>query len=116
MGARGQSKTPGSGRKKGTPNQDARTLQEKARALKVDPFEILLLFAKGDWKRLGYDSKSTTKFTAAGIEFEEDVIQPAMRMKAASDACQYLYSKRKPIEDSGDADPSQDTTYDTEWG
>lgn len=90
------------GRAKGTPNQPTRTLIEKAEELKVDPFEVLLLFAKEDWKALGYDSRSKTSFTSAGIEFEEFIIKPEMRVKAASEACQYIHAKRKAIENTID--------------
>jgi hypothetical protein len=83
---------------KGTPNRQTKTLLERAEAIGVDPFEILLLFAKADWKALGYDSKSTTKWTSSGIEYEEDVITPELRVTAAKEACQYMHPKRKATE------------------
>lgn len=86
------------GRAKGTPNKNSIPLKEKAEELGVDPFEILLLFAKEDWKRLGYDARTKVSFTNAGIEFEEYIIKPEMRMKAAAEACQYIHAKRKAIE------------------
>jgi hypothetical protein len=90
-GHKGESKTPGSGRKKGTPNKDKLPLQQKAEELGVDPFQILLLFAKGD-------------VAALGIE----VITADQRLRAASEACQYLYPKRKAIQVDQDTDPNSD--------
>lgn len=85
------------GRQKGTPNKATQTLRAKARELGADPFEILLLFAKGDWQRLGYTSGTVTHMTKAG-PIEIDLITPGMRLAAASDACQYLEPKRKPVD------------------
>ncbi len=90
------------GRAKGTPNKPTQTLVDKAQELGCDPFEILLRFAKGDWKGLGYEKETETKFTAAGIEFDEHVIKPEMRVKAAAEACQYIHAKRKAIEQTVD--------------
>lgn len=81
------------GRKKGTPNKKTLPLLARAKALKVDPFEILLLFAMGKWKRLGY---------------KENVLTPENRLKAASEACQYLHPKRKALEVSDGNDPNED--------
>lgn len=86
------------GRSKGTPNKKVQPLLDRAEALGVDPFEILLHFAKGDWAALGYAAASTVSYTSAGIEFDEPVIKPELRMHAAKEACQYLYPKRKSIE------------------
>lgn len=89
---------PGSGRKKGTPNKKTQEAQDIATKLGVNPFEILLLFAKNDWKRLGYDSKTITKFSVAGDPYEEDRISPELRHSSAGKAAEYLYPKRKAIE------------------
>jgi len=86
------------GRGIATQNRITLELREKAKELDCDPFEILIYFAKGDWKALGYDEPVVSKWTNAGIEYEEHVIQPAMRLKAASDAAQYIYPKRKAID------------------
>ena len=85
------------GRKKGVPNIGSRTLMERAAALGVDPFDILLFFSKGDWEKLGYESKTET-IISKGISFEVDRITPDHRLKAASEACQYLHPKRKAID------------------
>jgi hypothetical protein len=78
------------GRPKGSKNKDIIPLEAKAQELQVDPFEILLLFAQGNWQKLGYDGVKAVN--------GEYTINPSVRAKAASEACQYLYCKRKAIE------------------
>lgn len=105
-------KTPGSGRKKGTPNKDVEPLEEMATRLSVDPFKILLLIAKADWKALGYSGPTETKYTARGEAYEADIITIADRRAAASDACQYMYPKRKAIEINEHQVDASVTVYD----
>lgn len=85
------------GRAKGTPNKATTDLQRLSAELGVHPFEILLHFAAGDWKALGYKQESYIEF---GKGFENDVlyIKPETRVKAAAEAAQYLYPKRKALE------------------
>lgn len=90
------------GRKKGTPNKDTQTLRERAAALGVDPFEILLHFAAGNWGELGYDSPSREIPTKDGGTVTVDTISPELREKAAKDVSEYLYPKLKSIEHKGD--------------
>lgn len=90
------------GKQKGNLNKRHATIVELTEKLGVDPFEILLRFAMGDWKGLGYDARSTISYTNAGIEYEDPVIKPEMRLKAAAEVCQYLHAKRKAIEHSID--------------
>jgi hypothetical protein len=92
-------KTPGSGRKAGTPNKDSLDLHKIADELGIHPFRILLHFAAGNWKELGYSSENDIKYTQTGTPFEVRVIQPEVRMKAAAQAAEYLYPKRKLIEE-----------------
>ncbi len=73
------------GRQKGTPNKKTVALQEIAERLDVDPFEILLLYAKGDFITLGL----------CGVTSSE-------RLKAAIEAASYLHPKRKAIEHTGE--------------
>jgi len=88
---------PGAGRKKGTPNKRTLEAIELSERLDCNPLEILLLFAKGDWKALGYSEKTVTKFYGETMVIE-DVIQPELRQKSAKDACEYIYAKRKAID------------------
>ncbi len=90
-------KYPGSGRKKGTPNKSSLPLKEKAEKLGIDPYEVLLLFASGDWKKLGYDAEKVIKYSK-DCQNEEFTIQPAVRAKAAGEACKYLYPTLKSTE------------------
>ena len=92
------------GRKKGTPNKKALPLLRKAQELGCDPFEILLMFANGDWKGLGYKSATETRYNRQGDDFEVMVITSDQRLRAASDACQYLHPKRKAIDLTIDVD------------
>lgn len=84
------------GRKPGTPNKKTKDLLERAEALGIDPFEILLYFAAGEEEKLGYDGKQYRK-GAFGDEYVVR-ITPEMRIEAAKQACQYLHPKRKAIE------------------
>jgi len=90
------------GRTKGTPNKTKLPLEEKARELGCDPFEILCRFALGDWKGLGYEKEFTFSPTQKGEVVEKPIIPPELRQKAAAEAAQYLYPKRKAIEHSGE--------------
>lgn len=86
------------GRKKGDPNKKTEVLQDKAKELGIDPFEILLHFANGDWEALGYKESFEYKYTPSGARYMVDVIPAELRCKAAADACQYLHPKRKAID------------------
>mgnify|MGYP003335281672 FL=1 len=56
-----------------------------ARAVNVEPFEVLCRFAAGDHVWLGYATP----------------IKPDLRFRAAAEASEYLYPKRKAIEITG---------------
>ncbi len=94
------------GRAKGTPNADSLPLEAKAKELKVDPFEVLLLFAAGDWKALGYETEQApSSFSEHGTVYKY-TIDPSVRTKAAAEACSYLYAKRKALEVTSEIDPA----------
>lgn len=97
--ALGSSKT--GGRAKGTTNKDKQALAERAKALGVDPFQILLLFAAGNWKALGYPEEFDHKSTKDGM-VSVRVISADLRGKCASEACQYIHPKKKAIEHTGE--------------
>lgn len=89
------------GRTKGTPNKKTILLEEKASELGVDLFEVICLFAKGDWKSLGYkEEKYMTQSNEHG-DFYKYTIDPSVRAKCALEGANYLYPKRKAIEHSG---------------
>lgn len=94
------------GRAKGTPNASTLPLEAKAKELGVDPFEILLLFAAGDWKALGYqEEQAPSGFSKEGVVYKY-TIDPSVRSKAAAEVCSYLYAKRKALEVSQEVDPA----------
>jgi hypothetical protein len=99
---KGQPRPTNAGKKKGTLNKKTLALAEKAEQLGVDPFTILLLVANMDWKALGYDSATRTKYVASGDSYEEDIIQMSDRVNAAKEASKYLYPQRKAIEHTGE--------------
>lgn len=70
---------------------------ELADELGVNPIEILLLIAKGDWEALGYTSPTTHKVTQNGDIVEVDRIPLEERSKAAAACAPYLYAKRTAI-------------------
>lgn len=92
------------GRKKGSVNHDWRPVRERIQALGCDPIVVLALFANGDWKGLGYEAPTSTRWTGNGIEYEEERIPPSLRAKCAADLAQYVEPKLKSIEHSGKVD------------
>jgi hypothetical protein len=86
------------GRQKGAVNKDSLPLEQKARELGIDPFEVLLRFAAGDWKGLGYQSEVQVTSQGDRGETFKMTIDPAVRSKAAAEACNYLYPKKKAVE------------------
>lgn len=90
------------GRKKGIPNKTTIQLEERARALGVDFFEIICLFAKGDWQALGYTEERYVTGSNDHGTFHKYTIDPAIRAKCALDGANFLYPKRKAVEMSSD--------------
>lgn len=72
--------------------------------LDVHPFAILLHAAAGDWASLGYESGSRSILTKGGGSIEVDILSPEIRIGAAKEAAQYLHSKKRSIEVSGNQD------------
>lgn len=89
-----------SGRKKGTPNRRSFNAQELAERLGVDPLEVLLHATNNNWQALGYDSGIQTKLVGENA-VTEDTIPITVRITAAKEAAQYLYSKRRAVEHTG---------------
>lgn len=69
------------GRPKGSPNARTQDLFDITERLECNPFEVLIMFAKGD---------------AEALRISE--ISAELRLRAAKDACDYLFPKRKAIE------------------
>lgn len=89
------------GRVKGTPNKATQDLLAKAEELGVDVFHTMLLYAKGDFKALGYPEFEVKGYSKDGDELLERTIAPELRAKMASDCAKYLYPVRRAVEHSG---------------
>ena len=90
------------GRPKGAKNKRRFQAELLAQEMDVDPLEILLWIASGDWKSLGLPAESKVSYTNAGIEFEEQYIRIQDRAKAAADACKYLYATKQNVKVSSE--------------
>lgn len=99
------------GRKKGTQNKRTLMVNDIMQRVAVDPLEILMLFAKGDWKGLGYDSEVYVMENASGATKIGYVISPELRLSAAKEASQYLYPKKKEA-DIEEEDPIDATSIE----
>ncbi len=86
------------GRPKGAISKRTRILEDKLKEFDCDPFDVLLMFAKGDWEALGYDSSVYVKEGDGGSTTIGYTIPPELRMSAAKELCQYLYPKQKSVE------------------
>ena len=91
------------GRQKGTPNKKTQEAQELAEKLGINPLEILLHFAAGNYQELGLVEHKEIR-TKDGAVIFEPTISPELRQKSAKDACEYLVPKLKAIEHSGSVD------------
>lgn len=83
------------GRSAGVPNKRTSLITDISSKYKMDPFEILMHFANGNWEALGYDAEVYHMETPTGETKMGYVITPNMRLMAAKEAVQYLYPKKK---------------------
>lgn len=88
-------KTACIGRPKGSRNKNKLALQEKCLELGIDTFEIMALFAAGDWKALGYEGPTINKLGNGNVIIEELTISPDLRFKAAKEVTAYLHAKKR---------------------
>lgn len=88
------------GRKKGTPNKRSFDAIELAQEYDCDPLEFLLKVMTNDWKGLGF--KSEFKPKSKYLKELKPNITFDQRIRAAEEALQYLYPKRKPVDKNGD--------------
>lgn len=84
-------------RTKGSKNKRSFDAEELALRFDVDPLEVLLMIAAGDWKSLGFEEKSRTSFTPQGIEILEDNVPLSQRCQAAKEAAKYLYAAKQSV-------------------
>lgn len=85
-------------RTKGSKNKKTFEVEEIAARFDLNPFEVLMMVAAGDWKGLGFDSKTQTVYTAQGIEMEVENIRLSDRVAAAKEAARYLFSTKQPVD------------------
>lgn len=85
------------GRPKGAKNKRSLKVEEIAARFDIDPFEVLMMIAAGDWKGLGFEEKTHTTFTPQGIEVEEENVPVAQRCMAAREAVKYLHTQKHHI-------------------
>lgn len=86
------------GRPKGGTNKITALAHGKAEELGIDPFEVLLLFASGDWKALGYGAaEAPSSYSEHGTVYKY-TIDPSVRARCAEAACSYLLAKRKSVD------------------
>jgi len=90
------------GRKKGVLNKNRFDVREKVELLGIDPVSVLLFFAGGRWRELGY---------------KDDVITTDHRLRAACELMKYIAPALKAIEHSGLGGGPIETkvVYDTAW-
>lgn len=86
------------GRPKGSKNQDVLGLEERAKELGVDVFEVLVNFAAGNWEKLGYVNETYILENASGATKIGYTITPEMRMKASTELMKYIYPQKKAVE------------------
>ncbi len=101
------------GKPKGTKNARTILVEQIAAKYKYDPFEVLIMFAAGDWKSLGYDAEVYHVEKPDGSVKMGYVITPEMRLTAAKEAAQYLHSKKKE-QPTPDGDDPIDVTPEQE--
>jgi hypothetical protein len=89
------------GKPKGAKNKHSFNAEEIANKFDLEPLEVLMMICAGDWNGLGFNEKTKTSFTNAGIEFEEDHVKLEQRISAAKEASKYLYSAKQAVEVSG---------------
>lgn len=95
---KGNKLSVGRGRPQGAVSHRKRELDSICEKHNCDPFEVLIMFAKGDWKGLGYDNEVYHKEGAAGETSLGYVISPELRAQCAKEACQYIQPKLKSVE------------------
>lgn len=105
---KGQGKTPGSGRQKGTKNNYLGDIYNLAEKIQCNPLEVLLRFCKGDWEGLGYSDEHFLVEKPDGDGSSDikqlPVIKPEFRLAAAKEACKYYFAQKKAVEHSTSED------------
>lgn len=64
----------------------------------INVFKILLHYAAGDWKALGYDSEVMHSENESGETKLVYTIKPELRLHAAATAAKYLYTPHRALD------------------
>lgn len=86
------------GRPPGSKNIKTFNVEEIASRFELEPIEVLMMIANGDWHGLGYSAPTKITFTPQGLEVEEEHVNIAERSKAAVAAARYLYSPKQAVD------------------
>lgn len=86
------------GRQKGTPNKDTQYLIDVCKRMGHDPVEFYVNVVKGNWEKVGLDSKTNTFYTKSGDSYEQDQITVDHRLAANAKLFEYMFPKRKAVE------------------
>jgi hypothetical protein len=85
-------------RPKGIPNKRTKEICDLIDQSRLGPAEALLAILNLDYKALGRDSATRTRWTSAGIEYEEEVISLESQLDAAKQLMKYRYSQKQAVE------------------
>jgi tellurite resistance protein len=94
------------GRPFGAKQKPKKCVAEICEALGFNPFELLANVGKGDFKAIGYDSKTVDKVTKDGSVISEERITLDQRLKAAAQLAPHVAPTLKAIEHTGEVDLS----------
>lgn len=83
------------GRKKGTKNKFMFKPEVTAENLGIDPFELCLKYAVGDWQGAGFQEEHIFIEKPDGAVAARPSITPEMRFAAIKEACKYLYPTKQ---------------------
>jgi len=90
------------GRKKGSKNKFTFNAEELARNLNIDPLEICIHIAAGNWKEAGFPDEFIFVEKPDGAIAARPCITPEMRLAASKEAAKYMYSVKQSVQHSGE--------------
>ena len=99
---KGQPRDPKAGRKKGTKNKFTFNAEMLARDLGIDPLEICIHIAAGNWEEAGFKEEFIFVEKPDGAVTARPCIMPEMRLAAAKEAARYMYSTKQAVQLSGE--------------
>lgn len=102
MGKELENNAPGRpGRPKGSLNARTSDLLDICKKHDFNPFEALVLYAKGDHETLKLPKYTVVSITKEGEPIEKLTISPELRQKSAKDACAFIIPTLKAVELTG---------------